>query len=116
MINSRNKGKVGERQLRDQFREAGFLKARRGQQFSGEQGNPDVIVPELPSFHFEVKYTERANMYDWMAQAEHDSNGGGIVPTLMPVVCHRRKHAQWLAILRLADFLTIIKETDRVKL
>lgn len=111
-INSRSKGKVGERQLRDQFREAGFLQARRGQQFSGEQGNPDVVVPELPSFHFEVKFTERNNLYDWMAQAIGDASKTG----KMPIVCHRKKHCEWLAMVRLEDLIALIKETDRVKI
>ena len=98
--------------MRDQFRKAGFIQARRGQQFSGEQGNPDVIVPELPSLHFEGKFTQRCNLYDWMAQAINDA----YKTDTMPIVCHRRNGEEWLAILHLEDFLTLVKETDRVKL
>lgn len=114
-INSRSKGKVGERQLRDVFREAGFLKCRRGQQFSGEQGNPDVVIPEIPSIHLEAKYCQNTALYDWMTQAVNDSNGGGIVESKLPVVCHRKKHSPWLAILRIEDFIQLLRETDRIK-
>jgi hypothetical protein len=41
--------------FRDMFREAGF-EARRGQQFSGGTDSPDVVVPALPDFHWEIKY------------------------------------------------------------
>lgn len=112
MPNSRQKGKRGERALRDQFREAGFLKAHRGQQFSGLQGAPDVIVPELPSFHFEAKFCERGNLYDWLAQAINDSSKTNTIP----IVCHRKKNCRWVAILDLRDFLDLVKQTDRVKL
>lgn len=115
-INSRAKGARGERQLRDQFREAGFLKAHRGQQFSGLQGAPDVVVPELPSLHFECKCTERSNLYDWLAQAERDASGKGIVSNLMPIVCHKKNQHEWVAILSLKDLLDLIRETNRVQL
>lgn len=114
-INSRAKGCNGERALRDVFREAGFLKARRGQQFSGERGNPDVVIPEIPSLHCEVKFCQNTALYDWMAQAVSDSSGGGIVESKLPVVCHRKKHSPWLAILRIEDFIQLLRETDRIK-
>ena len=43
--------------FRDMFREAGF-EARRGQQFSGGADSPDVIVPALPDFHWEIKFCQ----------------------------------------------------------
>jgi hypothetical protein len=46
-LNSRTKGKVGERELRDKIREHGF-DAFRGQQYCGLRGNGDVVSPELP--------------------------------------------------------------------
>lgn len=115
-INSRQKGKVGERQLRDVFREAGFLKCRRGQQFSGEQGNPDVVIPEIPSVHLEAKYCQNTALYDWMSQAVNDSDASTLKDrkTKIPIVCHRKKHSEWLAILRLPDLIQLLRETDRI--
>lgn len=107
-MNSRAKGARGERQLRDELREAGFCKAIRGQQFSGGSDSPDVRCPELPSIHFEAKRVEAGNPYVWMDQAERDAGDK------MPVVWHKRNHRQSLIIMRAADFYTLIKETDRV--
>jgi hypothetical protein len=73
-MNSRNKGKVGEREFAALLREHGF-DARRGQQFSGSPDSPDVICPELHWIHFEVKRCERIEMRDWIVQAEADSQG-----------------------------------------
>jgi hypothetical protein len=52
-MNSREKGKRGERQWRDELREQGFA-ARRGQQFSGGAESPDVVCDSLPWMHFEA--------------------------------------------------------------
>jgi len=46
-MNSREKGKVGERAWRDWLREQGYLKAYRGAQYCGLRGNADVVCPEL---------------------------------------------------------------------
>jgi len=45
-MNSREKGKRGERQWRDELRANGYA-ARRGQQFSGSPDSPDVICDGL---------------------------------------------------------------------
>ena len=59
-MNSRDKGKRGERQWRDELRKNGYH-ARRGQQFSGSPDSPDVICDGLPWAHFEVKFVEHLN-------------------------------------------------------
>ena len=41
-MNSREKGKVGERAWRDWLREQGYLKAYRGAQYCGLRGNADA--------------------------------------------------------------------------
>lgn len=110
-MNSRQKGCRGERELRDVLRAAGFKNARRGQQFAGGNESPDVIVPELPTIHWECKRVQAGNPYKWMEQAIRDSNGGGVVPTLLPIVAHKRNGCDWLAILRLDDIITLLKET-----
>ena len=71
-MNSREKGKRGERQWRDELRANGYS-ARRGQQFSGSAESPDVVCESLPWIHFEVKHTERLNIYEAMEQAVRDA-------------------------------------------
>lgn len=70
-MNSREKGKRGERLWRDELRANGYA-ARRGQQFSGSPDSPDVICDALPWLHFEVKCVERLKIEDAMDQARRD--------------------------------------------
>jgi len=107
-MNSRAKGCRGEREWRDQLREAGF-EARRGQQFSGGNESPDVVCPDLPTIHWEVKRVEAGNPYNWYDQAFTDAAGK------IPVVAHKRNGRKWLVILSADDFLNIIKKTDLPK-
>src|SRR5437667_12910270 len=88
-MNSRNKGKRGERQWRDELRENGFA-ARRGQQFSGSAESPDVVCDQLRWIHFEVKAVERLNIEDAMDQARRDSGGK------VPIAAHKRNFRPWL--------------------
>src|SRR5712675_1917800 len=96
-MNSREKGKRGERQWRDELRAAGYA-ARRGQQFSGSPDSPDVVCDELSWVHFEVKAVERLNIEEAMDQARRDSacsvSPGGL--SKVPVVAHRRNFRPWL--------------------
>ena len=95
-MNSREKGKRGERQWRDVLRAQGYA-ARRGQQFAGSPDSPDVICDELDWAHFEVKFVERLNVYDAMAQALRDCG------ERVPILTHRRTNWPWL--------VTITEET-----
>ena len=70
-MNSREKGKRGERQWRDELRANGYG-ARRGQQFSGSADSPDVVCDALSWIHFEVKAVERLNIEEAMEQARRD--------------------------------------------
>src|SRR5215831_4942399 len=95
-MNSREKGKRGERQWRDELRAQGYA-ARRGQQFSGSPESPDVVCDSLPWIHFEVKAVERLNIEDAMAQARRDA--GRVAPgglPKVPIVAHRRSFCRWL--------------------
>jgi hypothetical protein len=99
-INSRAKGKTGELELAAFLRERGY-EARRGQQFHGGADSPDVIG--LPGVHVECKRVEAGNLYAWLDQAIGDAGAN------TPIVCHRRSRREWVAILRLDDFLTLFK-------
>src|SRR4029078_10674577 len=88
-MNSREKGKRGERQWRDELRANGY-EARRGQQFSGSPDSPDVVCDQLSFIHFEVKAVEKLNIEAAMEQARRDAGGK------IPIVAHRRSFRPWL--------------------
>ena len=101
-MNSREKGKRGERQWRDELRENGYT-ARRGQQFSGSPESPDVVSEDLPWVHFEVKAVERLNIEDAMEQARRDCGGK------IPIVAHRRNFRAWLVTMTAEVFFKFLR-------
>lgn len=101
-INSREKGKRGERELASKLREYGY-ETRRGEQYSGANGDADVIG--LPGIHIECKRVERLNIEDAMAQSKHDARQGEI-----PVVMHRKNDCEWLCTMRLSDWVELYKD------
>lgn len=100
--NSRNKGKRGERQWRDELRANGYP-ARRGQQFSGSPDSPDVICDGLPWAHFEVKFVEHLNFSAAMAQARRDAGGKAAF------LAHRRNHRPWLVTMDAERFYRLLR-------
>ena len=134
-MNSREKGKRGERQWRDELRAHGYT-ARRGQQFSGSPESPDVICDELDWLHFEVKAVERLNIEDAMEQARRDAGsaaksetrnpkpemGSHLTPSLspcgegegcqarkVPIVAHRRSFRGWLVTMDAETFFRLLR-------
>lgn len=103
-MNSREKGKRGEREAASFLTDEGFP-ARRGQQFAGSPDSPDVVCPFLKGVHFEVKRTQRTDLYGWLAQAKADAGAK------LPVVLHRKNDARWVAILDARDLLALVRET-----
>lgn len=100
-INSRAKGANGEREFAAVLKARG-LEARRGQQFSGGAGSPDV-VHNLTEVHFEVKRVQAGNPYLWLEQACRDCAKGAI-----PIVAHRKNHKEWMAILPMEALLDLL--------
>ena len=108
-INSRDKGKRGELEWAAVLKAQGY-EARRGQQFSGLGDSPDV-VHSIPGIHFEVKRTERLNLYAAVDQARRDALIGE-----MPVVVHRCNDDKrsgscrggWLVILSADEFFRLL--------
>ena len=101
-MNSRAKGKVGEREFAALLRAEGF-DARRGQQFAGGADSPDVVSDALGWLHIEVKRTQALNLADACAQAEGDSSGKPWI------VAHRRNHAPWLVTLTAETFFRLLR-------
>jgi Holliday junction resolvase len=104
-MNSRQKGARGEREFRDQLRAAGYMSARRGQQFAGGTDSPDVVCDELAVIHWEVKRVERLNIEDAMSQAKRDSGS-----QKTPIVAHRKNGGEWLATVRLDDLFKLLRD------
>ena len=108
-INSRAKGAIGERELAELLRSWGYA-AQRGQQFKGSADSPDVAG--VPGVHFEVKRTEKLQLYAAVDQARRDAAGKAI-----PVVAHRcngNKGARasckgdWLFVIGADDFRRLL--------
>lgn len=102
-INSRAKGSRGELELAKKFQEYGY-EARRGQQFSGANGDPDVVV-SLPGIHVECKRVERLNIHEAMEQAISDARVDE-----RPMVFHRKNRTPWLVTMGFDDFIEIYQE------
>lgn len=103
-INSREKGKKGERELAKELRAYGY-DCRRGEQYSGANGDADVVG--LPGIHIECKRVEKLNLYDAMAQAKHDCPS-----QTYPAVFHRKNNCEWLVTMSLENWMQIFKEWE----
>ena len=106
-MNSRQKGARGERELAGKLRAYGF-DARRGQQYSGANGDADVVG--LPGIHIECKRVERLNIEDAMSQSKRDARNGEI-----PVVMHRKNNSEWLVTLQFESFMEMYAESGLVE-
>ena len=100
-MNSREKGKRGERELAKVLTDHGF-NCRRGQQYSGANGDADVVG--LDGVHIECKRVEQLNLYAAMLQAVMDAREGE-----KPVVMHRKNNKPWLVTMLLDDWIDFYK-------
>ena len=85
-INSRDKGKRGELEFAKLCQKHGYTDSRRGQQYSGIEGE-DVVG--LPGIHVEVKRVESLNIEKAMQQSIRDAGD------LIPIVAHRKNREGW---------------------
>ncbi len=93
---SRDKGAAGERELARELSRVLGVEARRGCQYHGGPGSPDVVA-EIPDVHLECKRTERFRLYEALEQAIADAGDK------VPVVAHRQNHKPWVVIVQLDD-------------
>ena len=103
MVNSIRKGRNGEREFAMFCREQGY-DCRRGQQYSGIEGE-DIVG--LPGVHVEVKRTERLSLYDAIAQAGADAG-----KDKLPIVASRKNNSDWLITMRAEDWFKIYREWE----
>ncbi len=96
MVNSKQKGKCGERELAQWIRENWGFSARRGQQFKGTPDSPDI--DGVPGVNIECKRTEKLSLYKALEQAKKDSGGK------IPIVLHRQSRKPWVIIIEADRF------------
>ena len=104
MTNSRAKGARAERELAKKLSEYGY-ECRRGQQYSGIEGE-DVVG--LPHIHIESKAVERLNLREAYEQAKRDAKADQI-----PVVFHKKNRQPWLATLSLDEFMLLYRAWEK---
>lgn len=106
-MNSRSKGKRGELEAAHLLQKYGY-DARRGQQFSGANGDADVVG--LPGIHIEVKRVEKLNLDEALEQSIRDARGEE-----KPVVMHRKNRTKWKITMRFEDFMELYKAWEKEK-
>ena len=115
MVNSICKGRRGEREWAKFCRAHGFAEVRRGQQYSGIEGE-DVVG--LPGIHQEVKRDEHVNIDKAMAQSIRDAREG-----TTPIVAHRKNSERskakkdefyrgWKVTMRAEDWFELFNRPD----
>ena len=104
-MNSRDKGARFERQIANILKERGY-DARRGQQYSGANGDADVVG--LPGVHIEAKAVERLSLREAYRQSERDAREGEV-----PVVIHKKSREPIMITMTLADFLDFYERAER---
>lgn len=104
-MNSRSKGKRGELEAAHLLQKYGY-DARRGQQFSGANGDPDVVG--LPDIHLEIKRVEKLNIDDALAQSIRDARDEEV-----PVVMHRKNRTEWKVTMLFDDWMEMYKAWEK---
>jgi len=107
-MNSKAKGKRGERELVKILREHGY-DCRRTQQYAGgTEESADVVG--LPGIHIECKRVQALNLDNAMDQAIRDSNGKN-----RPAVFHRKNGKPWKVTMLLDDWIELYREWESGK-
>ena len=102
---SRDKGKRGEREAARELGEVLGVAARRGVQYQGGPGSPDVVLEGVP-IHVEAKRVERLQLWAAIEQARADAPAGAV-----PIVWHRPNGRDSVVIVetsRLADLARVV--------
>lgn len=104
-MNSRDKGKRGELEAAHLLQKYGY-DARRGQQYSGSNGDPDVVG--LPGIHLEVKRVEKLNIDEALEQSIRDAKDEEI-----PIVMHRKNRTKWKVTMLFDDWMMLYKAPEK---
>ena len=103
-MNSREKGKRGEREVANILKEHGW-DAHRGVQYKGGPDSPDVVG--LPHVHIEVKRCERTDIPKWYEQSFRDAGEGEI-----PIVVHKKNREPWMVTMTFEDWMKMFAASD----
>lgn len=104
-MNSRDKGKRGELEAAHLLKEYGY-DARRGQQYAGSNGDPDVVG--LPDIHLEVKRVEKLNIDEALQQSIRDARDAEV-----PVVMHRKNRTEWKITMLFSDWIGMYEAWEK---
>ena len=104
-MNSRNKGKVGERELAKVLQGYGY-DTRRGQQYAGANGDADVVG--IQGLHIECKRCQQVRDEEFLQQSEKDAR-----ESELPVVIYRRNREQWKVTMRLDTFIKLWRAYEK---
>ena len=106
-MNSRSKGKEGEREAARILTELFNIPVRRGQQYRGGPDSPDVIG--LEGLHVEVKRRERLNLDVALRQSAEETAPGNV-----PMVLHRGNRTPWKFTIYAEDLPRFVETTARL--
>lgn len=101
---SRDKGLVGEREVKHAFAAGGF--DARGTE---GQGDHLIVCGSGLVLHIEVKRAETLRLPDWTRQAEGEAPQGTV-----PVVCYRSNREPWRVSMKLDDLIALLRAADLV--
>ncbi len=104
---SKNKGARGEREAAKELTRLFKIDAYRGRQYSGSSDSPDIVA--MSEIHFEVKRTEKFQLYPSLDQSTNDSGKS------IPVVLHRRNNRKWVMVAYLDDIPELSNILKRYK-
>ena len=76
-------------------------------QYCGKTGDAGDCVG-LPGIHQEVKFVERLNIRDALAQSIRDADAEG--DENLPIVAHKMSNRPWLVTMKAEDFFKIYRE------
>lgn len=102
-VNSKEKGKRGERELARVLKSEGY-DTHRGVQYKGGPESPDVVG--LPGIHIECKRVEKLNLYEAIDQAKREAGEE------LPAVFHRKNDHEWLVTMPLKDWMEVYREWE----
>lgn len=103
---SREKGKRGEREASNLFKEYGH-DTKRGVQYHGGPDSPDVVG--LPDVHIEVKRVESLQLYKALDQSKEDSDEQDF-----PIVMHRKNNQDWVIIQPVEDWMLLYEGAEEL--
>lgn len=97
----REKGKRGEKLVRDILRDLGFT-ARRAVQYCGDASDADVIADALPECFIEAKNVAKVPCNAWLTKAKAQAKG-----KLPLIFAHQTHQRQTVLVMDAADLVRV---------